>query len=588
MYLTNENARLQLTASNYRLTLLPDRPFADLESPSGKKVASLFLFAGVHGSGGQEDTTSIGTWQVIQQSEDEIVLENTVQSSLWRRKAIRVRCQPQRFSYEIEVEGQGEITEIDYFGGYYSAEIRWGSGYFWSGQHFDCGFNPEPVTDEINTFEPSAGSQIDISGVPIPGKGSWFFTPPPYCFAFHSGENWLSMGIEAEPGNNLYSDYRYRGGLGCFALNLTYRAVVDGVRRLPAVGIDFGSDQYAVIERHCDALRQQRYAPALQSRSLPAWWRSPIFCGWGAQCYLASVDRKPAPRYSRQEHYESFLKVLEAEQVLPGMIAIDDKWQAAYGTNVVDTEKWPDLRGFVDVQHSQRRRVLLWLKFWDPEGLPPEETVQNAAGKPLACDPTNPLFERRLRASVRMMLSDDPGSYNADGFKIDFSARIPNGPGLRLHDAKIAGLELMRRYLEIIYSEAKVVKPDSLVMAHTPHPYLADVIDMIRLNDINTGKDINRAMQHRTHIARIACPQAIIDTDNWPMTDKAAWRSYMQVQGSLGVPSLYVATHIDTTQEPLLPEDYELIRSTWAAYRVAQPDLTGQSDVQPVSTPAAS
>jgi hypothetical protein len=35
----------------------------------------------------------------------------------------------------------------------------------------------------------------------------------------------------------------------------------------------------------------------------------------------------------------------------------------------------------------------------------------------------------------------------------------------------------------------------------------------------------------------------------------------------LGVPSLYFATHLDSTGEPLEPEDYALLRATWAEHR---------------------
>ena len=57
------------------------------------------------------------------------------------------------------------------------------------------------------------------------------------------------------------------------------------------------------------------------------------------------------------------------------------------------------------------------------------------------------------------------------------------------------------------------------------------------------------------------------DSDNWPITDKAAWRAYMEIQPELGVPSLYCVTHIDSTLEPLEAEDYDLIRQVWARFR---------------------
>jgi hypothetical protein len=583
MRLSTDDNILNVEAAAYRLTFAADRPFAYLEAPLGQEAASLFLFASVHTAGAQDDTTRIGTWDVTLNSDTEIVLQNTVLSSVWQQKIIRLRCTDSRFVYELEVEGTGAITEIDYFSGYYSAHPRWGSGFFWSGQSFLQGYNPEPNTDELYHFESSAGSLIDMTGVPLPGKGSWFFTPPPYSYAFQtSPSTWLGMSVEAAPGNNRYTDYRYRGMRGSFALNLVYRAKVDGQQRLPSIAVDFALDEYGVIECHVMALRDQHFAPSYNRSAHPHWWKTPMFCGWGAQCYLAALDRKPAPAYARQENYEMFLHDLEANDICPTIITIDDKWQADYGNNAVDTDKWPDLRGFIDKQHQLGRKVLLWLKAWDAEGIPPEETVRNATGLPISVDATNPKYAQRLHASIQRMLS--AGGYDADGFKIDFTARIPNGPALQQH-SDVYGLELMKLYLQLIYDAAKAAKPDAMIVAHAPHPYLADVIDAIRLNDINKDKDVVRAMQHRARIARIVGPQMIIDTDNWPITDRASWRAYMRIQSTLGIPSLYYVTHIDATQEPLMPEDYALIRQTWAAHQNPTADSGAGTPIYIVDTP---
>jgi hypothetical protein len=288
------------------------------------------------------------------------------------------------------------------------------------------------------------------------------------------------------------------------------------------------------------------------------------------------VEGGRAPDFARQALYEDFLARLEQEQVCPGIVVLDDKWQATYGDNRVDPAKWPDLRGFIDRQHAAGRKVLLWLKAWDPEGVPPGECITNAAGLPLAVDPNNIAYEKRLRESVQHMLS--PDGYDADGFKIDFTARIPSGPGTNTA-GNAWGLELMKRYLGQIYTEAKLVKPEALVMTHTPNPYLADVLDMIRLNDINMHKDVTRAMRHRARVAAIACPAAVIDTDNWPITNKADWRTYTALQPDLGVPSLYYASHIDSTREPLDADDYALLRTHWARYRQARRNAGGPGTV---------
>ncbi|MBO9606644.1 MAG: hypothetical protein J7639_11865 [Paenibacillaceae bacterium] len=568
MRIDDHNGVPAIQAEKYRLTFPSDRPFVIVADAGGATMLELFVPSGIHTLADRDDTVEIlGEWTFTKGDDGSCQAEIEAKSSIWSRKIYRFRCTPHKFTYEMAVAGNGKLAEVHYFGGYYSGHVRWGSGFFWSGQRFKRGFNPEPNGQEINEFAPTGGSVIDMTGVPLPGKGDWFFTPPPFCFAFESEAGWVGMGVEAKPGHNRFTEYAYQAQFG-FHLTLSYEGhtSVDGEYELPAIGFDFADSPYGVLAAHVASLRGQGLVPTAVPQAKPSWWTEPIFCGWGSQCYVASLAQDRAPKYARQELYESFMETLETRGVKPGIVVLDDKWQAGYGENVVDTDKWPDLPGFVRTRHEAGQKVLLWLKAWDPEGLPAEECIRNAAGLPIAFDPTHPAFERRLRASVRRMLS--PEGYDADGFKIDFSARIPSGPGLVASGGEW-GLELMRKYLRLLYDEAKRTKPDALVMSHTPHPYLADALDMIRLNDINTGKNVIAAMTHRAKVAAIACSDAIIDTDNWPITNRADWRDYMRLQPALGVPSLYYVSHIDTTKEPLEEADYELIRRTWEQARAS-------------------
>ncbi len=558
----------KLVAESYALSFPADRPFVYISGPDGSRIAELFVLSGVHPLHGRDDTVSIEPWQVSQEP-DLVEFRLRAKSSAWDAKTYRFRCTPRGFTYEVEVEGSGSLAEVDYFGGYYSGHLRWGSGFFWSGQLFLLGFNPEPNAREVNYFAPASCSTINLAGVPLPGRDDWFFTPPPFCFAFQAPEGWLGMGIEARPGENSFVEARYNGQDAGFYLSLFYEGhkPVEGRYRLPGIGFYFAPNEYQVLVAHVDSLRTMGAVPpaAAMAAAGPRWWQEPLFCGWGAQCALAHrVDGK-APDYARQPLYEEFLQTLEAHGLRPGTVVIDDKWQLNYGQNLADPDKWPDLPGFVAAQHTAGRKVLLWLKAWDPEGVPAAECITNAGGLPIAVDPTNPAFEAHLRSSVRHMLS--PEGYDADGFKIDFTARIPSGPGIRLH-GELWGLELMKRYLGIIHGEAKAVKPEALIIAHTTHPYLADVVDMIRLNDINVDRNVLAAMTHRARVARIACPEALIDADNWPIRDLATWREYVRLQPALGVPSLYYTSHIDRTQEPLEAEDYRLLQEVWTEYRV--------------------
>jgi hypothetical protein len=42
------------------------------------------------------------------------------------------------------------------------------------------------------------------------------------------------------------------------------------------------------------------------------------------------------------------------------------------------------------------------------------------------------------------------------------------------------------------------------------------------------------------------------------------------VKPELGVPSLYYATHVDATGEPLEPSDYEALRRVWERWEAVR------------------
>ena len=156
--------------------------------------------------------------------------------------------------------------------------------------------------------------------------------------------------------------------------------------------------------------------------------------------------------------------------------------------------------------------------------------------------------------------------------KLDFSARTPSGPGLSHHGPEW-GFELLHRLLAIVYEETKRVKPDALVMTHTPHPYFADVTDMIRLNDVNPRAPVVPQMAHRAKVVQAVCPQLLIDTDNWRMPEPASFRAYVAEQPKLGVPSLYYATHLDD----LAPWTKQRGHVNWAAFRALSAGVDAHS-----------
>ncbi|MGH3631970.1 MAG: hypothetical protein ACRDRL_31580, partial [Sciscionella sp.] len=226
---------------------------------------------------------------------------------------------------------------------------------------------------------------------------------------------------------------------------------------------------------------------------------------------------------------------------------------------------------------------------WDPEGVPAEQCVrylpgdqpgrQNrpgrlakfgapAPGKKLAIDITLPQVRERIRDQVRLLLS--PSGFNADGFKIDHVSAVPGIYGMAFPEGsgRLFGIEAVHSCLSLLYETAKDVKPDALMIGQSPNPYLAGVQDMLRLGDVYArhADSVAHEMTFRAQMARSVDPDWLIDTDGWPMPSLAALREYVDLQPSLGVPSLYYATHLDTTGEALTADDYARIRKAWSNY----------------------
>lgn len=555
MILTQEPV-IQVQARAYRLEMLADRPAAKLYDSQNHLMAELFLLFSCHRAGRQDVSSRLSPWE-IRETEDGYALSAAADSWAWEEKRITLRLLEDRLIYTPSLRGEGDLADAELLCGYYTgSNKRHSNARFYSGFHGESLFNPEPDGREEYFHPVEERALIDMTGVPIPGRHGWFFTPPPFCFVLRSGETCMTLGVAAKPGMHTFSEVEYLGGAGQ-GLLLRYDGCthVSGRYELPQVHMIFGAEEYALLEEFCRVERTPK-----GNREQADWWKKPIFCGWGAQSALSQDEKLPAPALSNQRFYEQFTLSLDEKGIDPGIIVIDDKWQKHYGLNDVDREKWPDMEAFIARMHQKGRKVLLWLKAWDPEGVENRLCVRDFAGNPQAIDPENPEYLALFRQACEAMLS--PRGLDADGFKIDFTARIPSCPGCEKY-GQHWGLELMRDYLSMVHGSAKAIKKDALIMCHCPHPYLADQLDMIRLNDVNIGRPVCPQMLHRAKVARAALPDKLIDTDNWPMPDKSSWLEYVKLQPDLGVPSLYYLWHMDNSPEDITDQDLDTVRLSW-------------------------
>ena len=551
-----------IEASAYRLEIERNNLYARVSSPGGEELARLSLFAAFDRDGARDETLGLET------TVEGATLTIVRRSTLWERAVTTIECRDDELEVRSFVEGAGALGAVHLLGGR-SLVAGAPLGPLPSGANATALFTPNPGDPGRLVVGPEETAAIGVMGDGGPGRGHWFFTPAPLVFALQSpASGWLGISLVAPVEELRFVEAELRGGDKAFQLVLDYEGhtSVDGRFEAPAVLLTPGlADGYAAVTHYRAALEARGLVPARKAAGA-AWWTEPIFCGWGAQCALEG----PAADNATQPNYDAFLGALAAHGVEPGTVVIDDKWQTRYGTNEPDESKWPDLKAWISEQHSKGRRVLLWWKAWDPEGLPPELCIRTADGSPVALDPTNDDAAELLRRTMHALLSLD--GLDADGLKVDFTARTPAGAALELAGDSW-GMALLHELLRVVYAAVKDAKPDALVITQTPHPAFVDVSDMIRLNDMLRLDDpgplppVLPQMRHRAAIAAAACPELLIDTDDWTIPDKRTWREYLDAKLELGVPSLYYATRLDLTGEELDDDDYAALRESWQRWR---------------------
>jgi hypothetical protein len=551
----------------YRLTVSPDGLVAELASPEGAPWLRLRPLAAVDAVDAPDETV-----EVEPPREVDGAIEIRRRSTRWHEAAVRLVPADDSLAVETRVRGRGRLARVRLLA-VRSLLPGTAHGVLPSGTSLHSLFSPN-ADDPARAVRP-AGERafLGVVGDAEPGRGRWFFTPPPLYVAFGAGDDrWLGLSLVAPVEELRFPELEVEAGDRSFALALDYEGhtEVDGELQLPTVVFSpHAGDPYAGVALHRRLLVERGVSPEPDERERPAWWSEPIFCGWGAQCADVAGTETRAADLATQERYDAYLATLEREGVVPGTIVIDDKWQATYGRNEPDRAKWPDLRRWIAERHARSQHVLLWWKAWDPEGLPPELCVRNPDGAPLAVDPSNAAAREELRAIMTSLLS--PAGLDADGLKIDFTARTPSGGAASASGTW--GIALLHELLALVHAAAKAAKPEALVITHTPHPSFVDVTDMIRLNDMlrlgdgGAPASVLPQMEHRARVVHAACPELLVDTDDWCVPSLAAWREYLDAKTLFGVPALYYASKLDASGERLRPDDYEALRAVWSRWR---------------------
>lgn len=434
-----------------------------------------------------------------------------------------------------------------------------------------------------------------------------WFSPPPFSYIYTNNDQYSAIGVASPKGKQNYTAFLHRGEDDSFVLQYEGHTYSDCHFDSPSlVFCPEASSWDSALQQYRRVLELEHCLPTVQEKIIPSWWREPIFCGWGEMRYEYRRDHDNHENrnfvnvtdYCMQSRYECYLKALEEHAVNPGTIIIDMGWAEKAALGKPDPHKWPSLRSFIDMQHRKGRHVLLWFTPMVTQGLP-DKVCLLLEGRPVAPDPTHPGYVAILEKQLHLMLSSESGCLDADGFKIDFTQNNPSEEGIftgylnsfwglinttlenhlyktrikrssliQVHEPDVWGIDLLHRYLENIYISMKNIKPNSLLISHTPNPSFCDVSDMLRLNNLDGNCDnVLEVMASRTKIAKSANPAWLIDTDNDLMINKTRWREYLELQPRLGVPDTYYATHIAASSETFEEDEYALLRTVFSEYR---------------------
>jgi Glycosyl hydrolases family 31 len=499
-------------------------------------------------------------------------LNATAQSNLWTSRRFQWRFFPDRVEFQQFATGHGKLGRAYFLSN--GVSNRWDKGttegHEWDATIYaDRYFAPNP--NHANQFEFNI-AMPQILGFSIarepqseadfrPERMTGIFAPPPLFLAFHLDRTWTGIGIGATPGDYQFPAFEYTGsryaGASFFVDYMGYRSI-DGDFASPVLALTFAYNPLDALASYTAWLDKSGFSTPPENHDA-LWHHLPIFCGWAEQT-VESIPEGIAPNTkATQANYEDWLAILDQRKLPVGTIVIDDKWQQAYGTFEVDQKKWPDMKAFVAAQHAKGRHVLLWVPVAETDGLPQSLCVKSQ-GKCVIADVGSPAYEDYLRPRIRHLIQD----IGIDGFKEDWVG-APAAPGLPL-TGSATGIEFVRRFQQIFYSEAHKWKPDAMVETQTVNALFRESSDLIRLNDIwYATRNVPDVLRLRARIANIT-GWPLVDTDNASSTTLKDWWSYMQAQPSIGVPALYFVTRTESTQESPSAEQWEALAGLWKTY----------------------
>lgn len=560
MKITNANGIYTVKTDVYEIALSDEK--IDL-TVAGEVLAGLRPVSAVNtcgeGEATNQDSENEGT-RLTRADDTTFVWESS--SSLWDKKEYIIRCFEDRFEYSIRLTGKGNVDTVNYFSGKIDAAFA-GSTY-----EFDTGFSPivsGSSTDPGRFFASASKEEL-----------SYLTVPPLFVYSFSTAgiAEKTVFALAADRGNHNFIQFNYKVNTGeywsrfWFWTDQSGHTKVDGTWETPRILCYTTDTDMDALRYYSDYYFREGIAkPKDPAEVKPRWWHGPIACGWVEQFaynynYNAGIGQSGL---ACEKVYNNFIRELREKDLHPTLMIIDDMWQKEYGNCMPDTEKWPDLRGFIDRNLEENGiYTMLWFRLWAHHGLPEEMGVYDEQYNTLLADPTSPAYREKLRELLYHLLSSDEGCCNAYGLKLDYAFMQPTGRKANSYGGKY-GVELLLEMIALIHDIVKEVKPEAIINASPCHPLFAEYVDHLRLHDYTPAcRRCTEEFQFRKSVWEISAPGALIDTDGAGFAGYRDTMRYMRLAPTLGIPDLYAISPMPGAK--LSDEDWAVVADVWKKY----------------------
>lgn len=231
LHLTRTFRGFAVSAPSYRMSLSATTARAVLSDPDGRVWSDLSLMSSVDRTTCRDESLGLGTLRLVEQSATRCRFVLSGASSCWSAKETWLVCTPDAVSLEVEVVGQGVLSDVSLLGGR-GFLLDGACGTFCSSIEFPSVFNPTP-TEPVQVVRPSASSVVlGVVGDAAPGRLHGIFSTPPLVLGFGRSAaasatavpvgDWLTVSLVAPVADLTMTQCAYEPVDGGFLVRLDY------------------------------------------------------------------------------------------------------------------------------------------------------------------------------------------------------------------------------------------------------------------------------------------------------------------------------------------------------------------------------